>query len=324
MQGTKVVKGAVLLVAGLAAVSGTAAFANIGVSSSALNGVANAVRADGSLKPNAVGHMQLKNGIVACEKFTQDLRNVLCHGALAKAAANGKDGAPGLAGQQGVPGANGKDGADGAKGSTGQQGIQGPPGPQAVFDGQNGTNGADGAAGPKGDTGATGPQGSTGPAGSAGPAGVAGPKGSKGDMGLPGLPGIQGFRGFTGPKGDKGEKGDSGPQGERGPAGANGTSVFANSYVRQGHFIVPAGGHADHTTSCNVGDLAVGGGFSFNLNQQGFSRVLQNRMDWSQAAQDAAVAAGKAADANPDGWYAEATGGDADAEGVVWVICLAS
>ena len=72
MQGTKVVKGAVLLVAALAAVSGTAAFANIGVSSSALNGVANAVRADGSLKPNAVGHMQLKNGIVACEKFTQD------------------------------------------------------------------------------------------------------------------------------------------------------------------------------------------------------------------------------------------------------------
>ena len=273
MQGTKVVKGAVLLVAALAAVSGTAAFANIGVSSSALNGVANAVRADGSLKPNAVGHMQLKNGIVACEKFTQDLRNVLCHGALAKAAANGRDGAPGLAGQQGVPGANGKDGADGAKGSMGPQGIQGPPGPQAVFDGQNGTNGKDGVAGPKGDTGAT---------------------------------------------------GATGPQGEQGPAGADGTSVFANSYVHSESFVVPAGGHNDHTTSCNTGDLAVGGGYSFSLNEQGFNRVIQDRMDWSQAAQDAATAAGKAADANPDGWYVEATGGDNDAKGYVWVICLAS
>jgi hypothetical protein len=209
------------------------AYANAGVRSVDMNGVKHAVKSDGSLKPNAVGHLQLKSHIVSCEKLTFDLKNALCKGAFATAGANVKNGADG---QNGVSGVDGKNGADGL-------------------------NGVDGA---------------------------------------------------------------PGPQGEPGQNGADGTSVFADSYVLSESFVVPAGGHNDHTTSCNTGDLAVGGGFSFSLNEQGFSRVLQNRMDWSQAAQTAATAAGKAADANPDGWYVEVTGGDNDAKGYVWVTCLAS
>ena len=221
------------------------AYANAGVRSADMNGVKHAVKSDGSLKPNAVGHLQLKSHIVSCEKLTWDLKNALCKGAFATAGANGVNGADG---KNGADGQNGVSGVDGKNGADGLNGVDGAPGPQ----------------------------------------------------------------------------GEHGPQGEPGQNGADGTSVFADSYVQQGSFVVPAGGHADHTTSCNTGDLAVGGGFSFSLNEQGFSRVLQNRMDWSQAAQDAATAAGKAADANPDGWYVEATGGDSDAKGYVWVICLAS
>jgi hypothetical protein len=118
--------------------------------------------------------------------------------------------------------------------------------------------------------------------------------------------------------------GVQGPKGAQGAPGVDGKNAFATSYVNSGPFTVPAGGHSDHTTSCNTGDLAIGGGFSFSLNEQGFSRVLQNRMDWSQAAQDEAVAHGQSADARPDGWYVEATGGDAPAKGYVWVTCVST
>ena len=116
--------------------------------------------------------------------------------------------------------------------------------------------------------------------------------------------------------------GVEGPKGAQGAPGVDGKNAFATSYVNSESFMVPASGHADHTTSCNTGDLAIGGGFSFSLNEQGFSRVLQNRMDWSQAAMNEAIAHGQSADARPDGWYVEATGGVEPAKGYVWVTCV--
>ena len=44
-------------------------------------------------------------------------------------------------------------------------------------------------------------------------------------------------------------------------------------------------------------------------------------MTWSDAAQAAAVANGKAADAQPDGWYVQALGGDADSAIRLWAYC---
>lgn len=117
---TKVGVGIIAAAISIAAVAATAS-ANVGVAANAMNGVRNAIRADGSLKPNAVGHMQLRNGTVSCEKFSRDLTNALCKGALAKGAlaatpANGANGAPGKDGQNGADGKDSKPGADGVSG----------------------------------------------------------------------------------------------------------------------------------------------------------------------------------------------------------------
>lgn len=98
-----------------------AAHGNNGVAKSQLNGVKNAVRADGSLKGAAVGHQQLKNGIISCEKLTFDLRRHLCNGLVVP-------GAPGVNGKDGPTGPTGPTGATGAKGDTGAKGIVGPKG----------------------------------------------------------------------------------------------------------------------------------------------------------------------------------------------------
>lgn len=120
-----------LLVAALMVMGATAAMAahnDFGVPKSQQNGVANAVKGDGSLRPNAVGEHQLKNEVIGCEKLAKYLRPRVC-GRLGFAT--------------GVDGKNGANGANGSAGSNGLQGALGDPGP----------------AGPKGATGATGPRG---------------------------------------------------------------------------------------------------------------------------------------------------------------------
>ena len=97
-----------------------------------------------------------------------------------------------------------------------------------------------------------------------------------------------------------------------------------HSYVNNVQVQIPAGQKAEGSAMCHEGDLAVGGGYSSNDNTNGWAKVYQNRMTWSQAAQDAAVANGGDGDDQPDGWYAQALGGDVDSDMYVWVTCLAS
>lgn len=99
------------------------AYANAGVRRVDMNGVKHAVKSDGSLKANAVGHLQLKSHIVSCEKLTSDLRNALCKGAFAAASTS--------AGKHGQNGVDGKTGADGARGLQGERGEDGQPGRDA-------------------------------------------------------------------------------------------------------------------------------------------------------------------------------------------------
>ena len=73
------------------------------------------------MKPNAVGHLQLKDRIVSCEKFTRDLQGALCKGALAATGAKGTNGAQGANGKDGQNGADGKDGKPGADGVSGYE-----------------------------------------------------------------------------------------------------------------------------------------------------------------------------------------------------------
>jgi hypothetical protein len=117
---TKVSVGTIAAAVSIAAVAATAS-ANVGVAGKAMNGVKHAVRADGSLKPNAVGHTQLRNGIISCEKLTRDLTNALCKGALAKTGTASQNGARGANGQNGQNGADGKDGKPGADGVSGYE-----------------------------------------------------------------------------------------------------------------------------------------------------------------------------------------------------------
>ena len=55
-----------ILAATISVTVAATAYANAGVGKGAMNGVKNAIRADGSLKPNAVGNMLFKNHTVSC------------------------------------------------------------------------------------------------------------------------------------------------------------------------------------------------------------------------------------------------------------------
>jgi len=99
------------------AVAGTR---DIGIPSAAMNGVPSAVSLKtGALKPRSVGHHQLKNSIVSCEKLSGDLRVKLCKGGLAIPGPKGDAGAAGASGAPGVKGADGVAGATGAQGNRG-------------------------------------------------------------------------------------------------------------------------------------------------------------------------------------------------------------
>ena len=134
--------------------------ADDGVAPKDLNGVSPAIDAGGGLADRSVGHHQLKNYIISCEKLVYQLRQRVCGPAPAP---NGS----GPAGPPGPPGPQGKQGPKGEKGFTGPYGppgIAGPVGPQGVR-GPKGAKGAKGEKGDKGDKGEQGPQGEQGPPG---------------------------------------------------------------------------------------------------------------------------------------------------------------
>ena len=141
------------------------------------------------------------------------------------------------------------------------------------------------------------------------------------DMSAAALQQLQGQKGDTGAEGPQGPQGNTGAEGPQGEPGNDGKDAVLDTYVVQAEFDVPAGDKADGNVWCNVGDRLLSGGYSSNDHNNHWSKIYQNRMTWSQAAQDAAVANGKAADAQPDGWYVQALGGD-DASAIrLWAYC---
>ena len=108
-------------------------------------------------------------------------------------------------------------------------------------------------------TGQTGPAGPAGPVGAPGPQGEVGAPGPQGEVGAPGpqgevgAPGPQGEVGAPGPQG---EVGAPGPQGEVGPAGP------VNTYVVSAMASIPKKTTGTVSAVCNIGDVALGGGFS--------------------------------------------------------------
>jgi hypothetical protein len=119
------------------------------------------------LPAGAVGHEQLQNNVINCEKLANFLRVKLCHKA-----------------RRGPRGPAGREGPAGPAGPAGPQGPAGPAGP----------------AGPKGDTGPAGPAGPPGVGGGTGEGtpGPAGPAGAPGKDGKDGLPGKDGKDGKDG------------------------------------------------------------------------------------------------------------------------------
>ena len=177
---------AALLVYGAVSFAGSV---DTGVAPDNLQGAKPAVRSDGSLANRSVGHQQLKQAIITCEKLVQSLRDRACGPLSVNAGPPGPAGAPGPAGPAGPVGADGK---QGLTGPIGPPGIAGPGGPAGIQ-------------GPKGEMGEQGPKGEK------GERGEQGPKGDRGEKGLTGA---------VGPQGPKGEKGETGAQGPPGPPGS--------------------------------------------------------------------------------------------------------
>jgi hypothetical protein len=88
--------------------------------------VKHAVKKDGSLRPLSVGHRQLKNQTISCQKLVPSLQKTLCGGII------------------GIPGAKGDKGSSGTPGTPGTPGVKGDAG-------DRGAVGPDGAIGPRGD-----------------------------------------------------------------------------------------------------------------------------------------------------------------------------
>jgi hypothetical protein len=108
-----------------------AANSDEGVPTKSLNGVKHAVKKDGSLKPGAVGHRQLKNNVISCQKLVPDLQRKVCGGLTGAPGTPGAPGANGAKGETGAPGASGAAGVAGPIGDEGPQGNPGAPGTAA-------------------------------------------------------------------------------------------------------------------------------------------------------------------------------------------------
>jgi hypothetical protein len=74
------------------------------------------------LGAHSVGHIQLKNSVIDCQKLVPSLRSAVC--SLSLISNNGK-GVKGDNGPTGTNGADGKNGADGAPGLKGDKGLSG-------------------------------------------------------------------------------------------------------------------------------------------------------------------------------------------------------
>lgn len=165
----------------------------------------------GTSKTFKVGHRNLLNGVIDCQKLNNDLRHKVCG-----SAPRGIAGVPGPAGVAGPKGADGAKGEDGATGATGPQGPACTPKPkvesvQHVYT----------------------PDPCRGPRGARGPVGIQGPKGDDGPRGYKGEPGDKGDPGPRGYKGEKGDKGDPGQDGKDGSLEGAGTftaCVLGNSW----------------------------------------------------------------------------------------------
>jgi hypothetical protein len=106
----------------LGATTAIAASRDDGVPAGSLNGVKHALKKDGSLKPSSVGHKQLKNMTVSCQKLVPSLQTRLCGGIIG---IPGDKGAKGDVGGMGAQGNVGKEGAPGPAGSNGPKGDRG-------------------------------------------------------------------------------------------------------------------------------------------------------------------------------------------------------
>lgn len=109
-------------------------------------------------------------------------------------------------------------------------------------------------------------------------------------------------------------KGEPGPRGPQGAKGEQGEDASVKTYLRKVQVQIPAGQKAEGTAACDAGDLVTGGGYSSNDQTNGWAKIYQNRMTWVNTGNEN----------TPDGWYAQALGGDRDADMYVWAICLAS
>lgn len=116
---------AVALTGGVAVAAGVVHVPN-GVPKESLNGVSHAVAADGALKANSVGYLQIKPHSITCAKLAFTLTR-FCSGSGVPGPAGFK-GEKGDKGDRGLPGSNGLPGATGPQGAKGDQGPQGVPG----------------------------------------------------------------------------------------------------------------------------------------------------------------------------------------------------
>ncbi|MEZ5078686.1 MAG: hypothetical protein R2725_14730 [Solirubrobacterales bacterium] len=87
--------------------------------------------------------------------------------------------------------------------------------------------------------------------------------GTQGPAGPKGADGVAGPAGPEGPEGPEGEEGPEGPEGEEGPEGPQGESGIVKIFVKTASIgSVPAGGFKEGTESCELGQVATGGGFA--------------------------------------------------------------
>jgi hypothetical protein len=120
----KAVAFAAVILGGVGAMTAYAATSppNVGIASTAMNGVDKASGVNGALKANAVGNRQIKVGSISCAKFSPDVFAALCKGIVGE---QGPAGPAGPAGTTGATGAAGPQGATGSKGDTGAPGVSG-------------------------------------------------------------------------------------------------------------------------------------------------------------------------------------------------------
>lgn len=139
---------------------------------------------------------------------------------------------------------------------------------------------------------------------------------------LTGAPGPAGPQGETGPQGPQGPQGEQGPQGAQGPQGpqgaqgAQGPSGATNVVVRRfsDSSVSGAGGIGTGTVFCLPGEVATGGGASFNAPSDDYDLHFSGPLeDDSSVPEDGDTATG---------WQAKATNNSGNTRNFyVYVFC---